>query len=160
MGQSESTLPIKRFVNHPRECVSDGLQGLLWTNPDLCLVGHDPEINIVARANWKKDRVAVLIAGGSGHEPADAAFVGVGLITAAVVGQIFTPPCPEAVFRALLEIAGPAGCLVIMRNHFSTMLAVKDAIRGAVDHPQWPQGAGCGSGGAGERGGSPKRILA
>lgn len=134
-------MPIKRFVNHPRECVSDGLQGLLWTNPDLCLVGHDPEINIVARANWKKDRVAVLIAGGSGHEPADAAFVGVGLITAAVVGQIFTPPCPEAVFRALLEIAGPAGCLVIMRNHFSTMLAVKDAIRGAVDHPQWPQGA-------------------
>jgi len=117
------------------------LEGLLWTNPDLCLIGNDPEVQIVARAGWQKDRVAILVAGGAGHEPADAALVGVGLITAAVVGQIFTPPCPEAVFRALMAITGSAGCLVVMRNHFSTMLAVKDAIRSAVDHPEWPQAA-------------------
>jgi len=141
MGQGESSVPVKRFVNNPRSAVNDTLEGLLWTNQNLCLLGNDADIHIVARSDWKRDHVAVIAGGGAGHEPSDVGFVGEGLLTAAVCGEIFTPPSPDSVFRALVAVTGSAGCLVVIRNHFSTVLAFRDGIRDAERHSTWPVGA-------------------
>eukprot|EP00445_Apocalathium_hangoei_P035908 CAMPEP_0203954616 /NCGR_PEP_ID=MMETSP0359-20131031/87555_1 /ASSEMBLY_ACC=CAM_ASM_000338 /TAXON_ID=268821 /ORGANISM="Scrippsiella Hangoei, Strain SHTV-5" /LENGTH=1145 /DNA_ID=CAMNT_0050888149 /DNA_START=48 /DNA_END=3483 /DNA_ORIENTATION=+ len=138
MGQSESTTCVKRFVNKPQDAVHDALQGLLWTSPNLCMVGSDPDVKIIARSNWERDRVAVVVGGGAGHEPADIGLVGEGLLTAAVCGEIFSPPPPESMSRALLAVVGPKGCVVVIRNHFGTVLAVKAGIRNAQLHKDWP----------------------
>ena len=38
-----SALPLKRFVNHPREVVNDALEGYLWTHPNVQLLDGYPE---------------------------------------------------------------------------------------------------------------------
>jgi len=55
--------------------------------------------------------------GGSGHEPAHAGFVGEGMLTAAVCGDVFASPSVDAVLAGILAVTGPAGCLLIVKNY-------------------------------------------
>ena len=55
--------------------------------------------------------------GGAGHEPAHAGFVGDGLLTAAVCGEIFASPSVDAVLAAILAVTGDAGCLLVVKNY-------------------------------------------
>ena len=53
--------------------------------------------------------VAVISGGGSGHEPAHAGYVGAGMLSAAVCGEVFTSPSTDAVLAAIRATAGPNG---------------------------------------------------
>ncbi len=55
--------------------------------------------------------------GGSGHEPAHAGYVGPGMLTAAVAGEVFASPTAAAVLAALRAVTGPAGTLLIVKNY-------------------------------------------
>ena len=55
--------------------------------------------------------------GGSGHEPGQAGFIGEGMLTAAVCGDIFASPSAEAVYLAIRAVTGNAGCLLIVMNY-------------------------------------------
>lgn len=55
--------------------------------------------------------------GGSGHEPAHAGYVGAGMLSAAVCGDVFASPSAEAVLAAIQTVTGPAGCLLIVKNY-------------------------------------------
>ena len=61
--------------------------------------------------------MAVITGGGSGHEPSHAGYVGVGMLTAAVCGDVFASPTVEAVLEAIRAVTGPAGCLLIVYNY-------------------------------------------
>jgi dihydroxyacetone kinase len=61
--------------------------------------------------------VALVSGGGSGHEPAHAGFVGEGMLTAAVCGEVFASPSVEAVLAGILAVTGDAGCLLIVKNY-------------------------------------------
>jgi dihydroxyacetone kinase len=62
-------------------------------------------------------RVAVIIGGGSGHYPAFCGLVGEGLATGAVIGDIFTSPSTEQVYRCIKAIHGGAGVLLSYGNY-------------------------------------------
>ena len=47
--------------------------------------------------------------GGSGHEPAHAGYVGRGMLSAAVAGDVFTSPPPDAVLAAIRAVTGQGG---------------------------------------------------
>ncbi|HEA30930.1 MAG TPA: DAK2 domain-containing protein, partial [Leeuwenhoekiella sp.] len=64
-----------------------------------------------------KDKVSVISGGGSGHEPTHAGFVGKGMLTAAVCGDIFASPSVDAVLAAIMATTGKAGCLLIIKNY-------------------------------------------
>ncbi|MEH6454223.1 MAG: dihydroxyacetone kinase subunit DhaK, partial [Psychromonas sp.] len=72
---------------------------------------------IVIRKDWDKSKVAIISGGGSGHEPAHAGFVGEGMLTAAVCGDVFASPSVEAVLNAIIHVTGEAGCLLIVKNY-------------------------------------------
>lgn len=55
--------------------------------------------------------------GGSGHEPAHAGYVGSGMLTAAVAGDVFASPSVEAVLAAIRQVTGPPGCLLVVKNY-------------------------------------------
>lgn len=55
--------------------------------------------------------------GGSGHEPAHAGFVGDGMLTAAVCGELYASPSVDAVLSGILAVTGDAGCLLIVKNY-------------------------------------------
>jgi len=76
-----------------------------------------PHIRVVVRADWDKSKVALVSGGGSGHEPAHAGFIGKGMLTAAVCGDVFASPSVDAVLAGILAVTGPAGCLLIVKNY-------------------------------------------
>ena len=107
------------FFNDRKQLVNDAIEGILLSAPHANLVklDIDPAIMIVARVYWDKSRVAVISGGGSGHEPAHAGFVGKGMLTAAVCGDLFASPSVDAVLNAIVAVTGDRGCLLIIKNY-------------------------------------------
>lgn len=107
---------MKFFINEVDQIVNEAIDGLL-TNPDLARLDAAAGIRVVIRKDWDKSKVAIISGGGSGHEPAHAGFVGKGLLTAAVCGDVFASPTVDAVLSAILAATGPEGCLLIIKNY-------------------------------------------
>ncbi|TPL84299.1 dihydroxyacetone kinase subunit DhaK [Mesorhizobium sp. B2-3-12] len=110
---------MKHFFNRRETIVTEALDGLLRTigSADLARLDGYPEIKVVLRADWDKTKVSVVSGGGAGHEPSHAGFVGKGMLTAAVSGEIFASPSVEAVLAGIRAVTGPAGCLLIVKNY-------------------------------------------
>ena len=49
-------------------------------------------------------KVTLLSGGGSGHEPAQAGFVGKGMLTGAVAGAVFASPPTDSILAALRSV--------------------------------------------------------
>lgn len=107
---------MKFFINEVDQIVNEAIDGLL-TNPKLAKLDSFPQVRVVIRKDWDKSKVAVISGGGSGHEPAHAGFVGKGMLTAAVCGDIFASPTVDAVLSAILAATGPKGCLLVIKNY-------------------------------------------
>lgn len=110
---------MKSFVNARETIVTDAIDGFLAGAGGLELGRLDafPDIKVVLRSDWDRSRVALVSGGGSGHEPAHAGFVGEGLLTAAVCGEVFASPSVDAVLSAILAVTGEPGCLLIVKNY-------------------------------------------
>ncbi|TPI71392.1 DAK2 domain-containing protein [Mesorhizobium sp. B3-1-3] len=110
---------MKHFFNRKDTIVTEALDGFLATVGSGALARLDgyPEIKVVLRADWDKTKVAIVSGGGAGHEPSHAGFVGAGMLTAAVSGEIFASPSVEAVLAAIRATTGPAGCLLVVKNY-------------------------------------------
>ncbi|TNC11376.1 DAK2 domain-containing protein [Methylobacterium terricola] len=109
---------MAHFINDRAALVAEAVDGLVaGSGGRLARLDGDPSIRVVLRADWRADRVAVVSGGGSGHEPAHAGFVGPGLLTAAVCGDVFASPSVDAVLAGILAVTGPAGCLLIIKNY-------------------------------------------
>lgn len=107
------------FFNDRKQLVNDAVEGIVLSAPhgNLVRLDIDPAIRIIARSDWDKSRVAVISGGGSGHEPAHAGFVGKGMLTAAVCGDLFASPSVDAVLNAIVAMTGDRGCLLIVKNY-------------------------------------------
>lgn len=110
---------MKHFFNRKETIVTEALGGFLGTigAGDLARLDGYPEIKVVLRADWDKSKVSIVSGGGAGHEPSHAGFVGKGMLTAAVSGEIFASPSVAAVLAAIRAVTGPAGCLLIVKNY-------------------------------------------
>ncbi len=110
---------MKHFFNRRETIVTEALDGLLLTSSAGRLARLDtfPEIKVILRADWDKSKVAIISGGGAGHEPSHAGFVGKGMLTAAVSGEIFASPSVEAVLTAIRAVTGPKGALLIVKNY-------------------------------------------
>ena len=109
---------MKTFFNAKEDIVSDAIDGLILSRGgELRRFDHASHARVVVRADWDKSKVAIISGGGSGHEPAHAGLVGAGLLTAAVCGEIYASPSVDAVLSAILEVSGPKGCLLIIKNY-------------------------------------------
>lgn len=122
----------KKLLNDPRNAVVDMLHGLVETSPQLGWLDGLPDIKVVFNLENNKQTVAVVSGGGSGHEPAHAGYVGSGMLSAAVCGDIFASPSAEAVLSAIRATAGPAGCLLIVKNYTGDRLHFGRAAEAAA----------------------------
>ncbi|MCV3270095.1 dihydroxyacetone kinase subunit DhaK [Roseobacter sinensis] len=109
---------MAQFINDKDTLVTDAIDGLLAASGGrLYRLDGYPHIKVVCRSNWDKSKVALISGGGSGHEPAHAGFVGEGMLTAAVCGEVFASPSVDAVLAGILAVTGEAGCLLIVKNY-------------------------------------------
>ncbi len=108
---------MKKFINEPAWVVPEMIEGLVgmhagWTQ----LQGQ----NVVLRTDFAavcERQVAIISGGGSGHEPAHIGFVGDGMLSAAVAGEVFTSPSADSVLAAIKAVAGRPGVLLIVKNY-------------------------------------------
>lgn len=107
----------KGLLNDPDEVVAQLVEGLLLQDSALARLEG---LNVVLRrdaAALRDTQVALLSGGGSGHEPAHAGYVGAGMLTGAVLGDVFASPSADAVLAAIRAVTGRAGCLLIVKNY-------------------------------------------
>ena len=109
---------MKKLINDVSAVVPDMLAGLAALNPNLSLLqGGTIVVRADAEAVAARGEVALISGGGSGHEPAHGGYVGHGMLSAAVAGEVFTSPSTDAVLDAIRAVAGPAGALLIVKNY-------------------------------------------
>ncbi|HCV79163.1 MAG TPA: dihydroxyacetone kinase subunit DhaK, partial [Pseudomonas sp.] len=108
---------MKKLINSPTTVVRELLEGLVSLDPGLALLAEEQVILRQPLAAAGGRPVAVISGGGSGHEPAHAGYVGEGMLTAAVAGDVFTSPSVDAVLAAIRAAAGPAGALLVVKNY-------------------------------------------
>lgn len=107
------------FFNQRASLVNDVIEGTIIASPwnNLARLESDPAIRVVVRRDLNKNNVAVISGGGAGHEPAHVGFIGKGMLTAAVCGDLFASPSVDAVLTAIQAVTGEAGCLLIVKNY-------------------------------------------
>ncbi|HHT0143589.1 TPA: glycerone kinase [Raoultella ornithinolytica] len=107
------------FFNQRASLVNDVIEGTIIASPwnNLARLESDPAIRVVVRRDLNKNNVAVISGGGSGHEPAHVGFIGKGMLTATVCGDLFASPSVDAVLTAIQAVTGEAGCLLIVKNY-------------------------------------------
>lgn len=107
------------FMNDKDQLVNEAIEGALLATPfqNLSRLDLGDAMRVVVRNDWDRSQVALISGGGSGHEPAHIGFVGRGMLTAAVCGDVFASPSVEAVLHAIINVTGEAGCLLIVKNY-------------------------------------------
>ena len=109
---------MAQFMNKKENIVTEAVDGVVTASGGkLARLDGYPNIRVVLRNDWDKSKVALVSGGGSGHEPAHAGFVGEGMLTAAICGDVFASPSVDAVLAGILAVTGPAGCLLIVKNY-------------------------------------------
>ena len=109
---------MKQFMNGKDRLITEAIDGVLRASGGaLVRLDGFPHIKVVLRADWDRSKVALVSGGGSGHEPSHAGFVGRGMLTAAVCGDVFASPSVDAVLAGILAVTGKAGCLLIVKNY-------------------------------------------
>jgi dihydroxyacetone kinase len=124
------------FYNDRKQLVNDAIEGVIISSRfrNLTRLDIDPAIRVVVRNDWDKSKVAIISGGGSGHEPAHVGFVGKGMLTAAVCGDLFASPSVDAVLNAIVAVTGDRGCLLIVKNYTGDRLNFGLAAEKAKKH--------------------------
>ena len=98
---------MAQFINAKENLVTEAIDGLLaCSGGALARLDGFPHIKVVHRKELDRSKVALISGGGSGHEPAHAGFVGHGMLTAAVCGEVFASPSVDAVLAGILVKVG------------------------------------------------------
>ncbi|KAM0754935.1 dihydroxyacetone kinase 1 [Meredithblackwellia eburnea MCA 4105] len=129
-------MSLKHVVNEPRELVTESLRGLARLNPNVRL---DETNKVIVLKDVPKDKVTLISGGGSGHEPAHAGFVGSGLLSAAICGNVFASPNVGQIRKAIDYVGNKKGTLaVIMRYTGDVLLFGLAKEQHAVTNPDQP----------------------
>ena len=108
---------MKKFINSPENVVEEMLQGMVGLHPGSTRLAEYKVLTRVDAEKARDQQVAVLSGGGSGHEPAHAGYIGIGMLSAAVIGEVFTSPSSDSVFAAIKAVSGKPGALLVVKNY-------------------------------------------
>ena len=114
-----SAMSSKKFLNVPEHAVAEMLDGACLSTPSIARIA-DQNV-LVYQPRDRDETVAVISGGGSGHEPAMAGYLGEGMLTAAVCGNVYASPSVEAVLSAIRATAGKAGAVLVVMDARATV---------------------------------------
>ncbi|MBQ6679017.1 MAG: dihydroxyacetone kinase subunit L [Lachnospiraceae bacterium] len=102
---------MRKIINAKDDIVRESLEGFISAH-ERYYVKH-PKVNGIQYRYKRKDKVALVIGGGSGHEPMFAGFVGRGLADAATCGNIFASPDPRNIYETAKAADSGKGVLFV-----------------------------------------------
>lgn len=108
---------MKKIINDPANVVEEMISGMVKSYPQY--IKRIPNTTALVRSNENsmKNKVGLVSGGGSGHEPAHAGYVGKGMLSAAVAGQVFTSPTPDQIYEAIKASDHGKGVFLIIKNY-------------------------------------------
>ena len=106
---------VKKLINDPHDIVSQMMDGMVAAYGGG--VRRLPEVAALVRTDIEKDKVALLVGGGSGHEPVYHGFIGPNMADGAAVGNIFAAPSPDIVLAATKAVNRGKGVLYVYGNY-------------------------------------------
>lgn len=115
---------MKKIINNAESVVDEMCRGIVMAHGGLELL---PKYRVIRRKTVVKNKVALISGGGSGHEPAHAGFVGEGMLSAAVCGDVFASPSQIQVYNAIKSVGGDAGTLLIIKNYSGDVMNFQNA---------------------------------
>ncbi len=110
----ESEQMMKKIINMPGDVVRECAEGF------AAAYGGQYELLKEAagiRVRDVKDKTALVIGGGSGHEPMFEFFLGENLGDAAACGNIFTSPDPGTIYQTAMSVERGKGVLFVYGNY-------------------------------------------
>ena len=104
----------KKIINEPTQVVAQCAEGFLAAHGDLY-----EKIPGVAglKVRKTKDKTALVIGGGSGHEPMFGFFLGENLADATASGNVFASPDPNTIMQTAVSVACGKGVLFVYGNY-------------------------------------------
>jgi dihydroxyacetone kinase len=121
---------VKKIINQVEDIVLQMCKGIVASNEDLVF---EERYRVIRRKNIDRAKVSLISGGGSGHEPAHAGFVGVGMLSAAVCGDVFASPSSVQVYNAILQAESEKGVLLIIKNYSGDCMNFDSAAEMAAD---------------------------
>lgn len=103
----------KKIINQPDQCVSEAMEGFLAANREYVQVEGASAI----RVREVREKPAMIVGGGSGHEPMFGYFVGENLADVSVAGSVFTSPDPGSILQAAQAVERGKGLLFVYGNY-------------------------------------------
>ena len=108
----------KKIIDTVDGIVDDAVEGLLLTYPLLARVSDVSNVVVRRDVSLVRDSQVTLISGGgSGHEPAHAGFIGEGMLTGAVLGNVFASPSVSQILACIRVCGGRHGVLLVVKNY-------------------------------------------
>jgi len=108
---------FKKIINDPYKVVDEMVDGIVLAHHDILKFANNNKRAVVRKDAPVKDKVGILIGGGSGHEPAFVGYVGKGLADGAAIGNVFASPAPDPVVDATKAINGGKGVVYMYGNY-------------------------------------------
>ncbi len=112
---------MKKIINDPEQVVQEMITGMLLAAPNKLKQLKDTTVIMRKDAPIKK-KVGIVSGGGSGHEPADAGYIGSGMLDAAVIGEVFTSPSVDQVYEAIKAVDSGEGVFLVIKNYTGDVL--------------------------------------
>ncbi len=106
---------MKKMINDPARVVDEMIEGLVMASGGR--VVRLPEVNAIVRSRIPDGKVALLVGGGSGHEPIYHGFVGENMADGAAIGNVFAAPSPDIVLAATKAVSRGKGVLYLYGNY-------------------------------------------
>ncbi|KAF4308085.1 Dak kinase [Botryosphaeria dothidea] len=107
-------MSTKHFFPDTEGVVLRALDSIVARNPHL---EHDRASRVVFSRTHPPSKVTIISGGGSGHEPAWAGYVGDGMLTASVAGEVFASPSTKQVMAAIRNVPSDAGVILCITNY-------------------------------------------
>lgn len=105
----------KKILNDPRQATAEMMDGFLLANDGK--VGRVEGHGAFFRTDIPEGKVALLVGGGSGHEPIFGGFIGKNLADGAACGEVFTSPSPQTIVAAARAIHRGKGVVFVYGNY-------------------------------------------
>jgi dihydroxyacetone kinase-like protein len=107
----------QKLINDGNAAVDEMLVGIMAAHPEYLWRPDNAPRAVVAKNGPRAGKVALVIGGGSGHEPTFLGYVGKGLADAAAIGNVFASPPPQPAVDAAIAASGGAGVLFMYGNY-------------------------------------------
>jgi dihydroxyacetone kinase-like protein len=105
----------KKILNDPRRATEEMMQGLVLAYDGR--VGRVEGHGALYLKDMPQEKVALLVGGGSGHEPIFGGFIGRNLADGAACGEVFTSPSPQTICEAARAIHRGRGVVFVYGNY-------------------------------------------